>query len=97
MCERVHVCMHLLYCGVLAPPLFLDFEIIAALLKNSALARMLNGFVSGRGNWLGCSQLSGSTHMNRGWSWIDGTPASNMNCGAPDASGCGIWSIDYPK
>ena len=64
---------------------------IAALLKNSALANMVNGFVGGMGNWLGCSQLSGSAYMNRGWSWIDGTPAGNLNCGAPDERGCGIW------
>jgi len=29
-----------------------------------------------------------------GWSWDDGTPATNLNCGS---AGCNIWSSDQPN
>jgi hypothetical protein len=37
--------------------------------------------------WLGGFR-SGTT-----WQWVDGSPASNINCGG---TGCGIWPIGQP-
>ncbi len=45
----------------------------------------------------GGSQSSTAVHRNRGWAWIDGTDASNLNCGTPDAIGCGLWVGGEPK
>jgi hypothetical protein len=52
--------------------------------------------------WVGASQSSTATSLNRGWAWIDGTSASNMNCGAAGEQGCGLWIVwptlaDEPK
>jgi hypothetical protein len=47
--------------------------------------------------WLGSSQQSGSSSVNRGWAWIDGTSAANLNCGAVNATGCGMWAPSEPK
>lgn len=35
--------------------------------------------------------------MNRGWAWMDGTAATNLNCGGINAVGCGAWSLDEPN
>jgi hypothetical protein len=49
--------------------------------------------VSGSNFWVGASQSSAATFVNREWAWIDGTPASaNLNCGAPGDQGCGLWA-----
>lgn len=44
--------------------------------------------------YVGCSQASDATDIISGWSWVDGTASSNLNCGA---SGCGIWGEGEPK
>jgi hypothetical protein len=45
---------------------------------------------------MGCSQATSSSARAMGWAWIDGTPASNLNCGA-GGNGCGIWNTNEPK
>lgn len=49
--------------------------------------------------WVGCSQAWRSSADNRGWGWVDGTDDSNLNCGSPGSSGCGVWraSSNEPK
>jgi hypothetical protein len=48
--------------------------------------------------WVGASQSSAGSHINRGWAWIDGTSASaNMNCGAPGERSCGLWTLNEPR
>ncbi len=52
---------------------------------------------SGSSFWVGASQSSTATSVNRGWAWIDGTSASaSLNCGAPGDQGCGLWPGDQP-
>lgn len=46
--------------------------------------------------FIGCRQSSTATSPATGWSWTDGTSASNLNCGSA-YSGCSIWNDDEPK
>jgi hypothetical protein len=46
--------------------------------------------------YIGCSQSSTATTRQSGWSWVDGTPATNLNCGS-GADGCGVWLSSEPK
>ena len=48
------------------------------------------------GVFVGCSQSSTATQRAMGWSWVDGTSANNLNCGA-GGNGCGIWNTGEPK
>lgn len=43
---------------------------------------------------VGCSQSPTATLKTTGWSWVDGTPSTNLNCGS---SGCGVWQNIEPK
>ncbi len=43
--------------------------------------------------WLGASR-DPSSPATQGWSWVDGTNASNINCGA---ASCGPWALSEPK
>lgn len=61
------------------------------------LPQLVFAIVSGAASWLGCSQSSSATWMNGGWSWVDGTPNGNLNCGAPNAMYCGVWATAEPK
>ena len=45
--------------------------------------------------YIGCSQSPSAFYVQREWSWVDGTPATNLNCG--DTPGCGIWKSGEPK
>ncbi len=45
---------------------------------------------------MGCSQATSSSARAMGWAWIDGTTASNLNCGA-GGNGCGVWNTGEPK
>lgn len=48
--------------------------------------------------YVGCSQDSGATQVNAGWSWADGTNASNLNCvGGVAGTPCGVWGTGQPK
>ncbi len=48
--------------------------------------------------WVGASQISTATNRNRGWAWYDGTSAAaNLNCGAVDTLGCGLWYSTAPE
>ncbi len=52
--------------------------------------------VSGEDFWIGASQSSIATSVNRNWAWIDGTSASaNLNCGVPGDQGCGLWAVAF--
>ena len=46
--------------------------------------------------YIGCRQTDG-TAMARGWSWVDGTPAYNLNCGDGNEHACGVWGGEEPK
>lgn len=49
---------------------------------------------------LGCYQASTAIKRAAGWSWVDGTNASNLNCRgdlANGGNGCGIWSAIGPE
>jgi hypothetical protein len=45
-------------------------------------------------SFVGCSQSSTANLAGTGWSWVDGTPADNLNCGT---AGCGVWNTGEPK
>jgi hypothetical protein len=48
--------------------------------------------------FIGCSQASTATSRGSGWSWVDGTPSTNLNCGSGSgAEGCGVWNAGEPK
>lgn len=58
-----------------------------------ALAAQSNNVI-----FFGCSQSSTATTRAAGWSWLDGTPASNLNCGnGLGGGGCGIWGANQPE
>lgn len=65
--------------------------------KTSGLSALVTA--SGTGSsWLGCVQSGSSSQVARGWTWVDGTPADNLNCGTETGgSGCGLWSASEPK
>lgn len=44
---------------------------------------------------IGCSQSHAATSTGQNWTWVDGTPASNLNCG-PGSNGCGLWAPGAP-
>jgi hypothetical protein len=44
--------------------------------------------------WLGAFQSYTATNRNRGWTWVDGTDAANLNCGEVDTLGCNLWSFE---
>lgn len=44
--------------------------------------------------YLGCHQLSTASTPLVDWVWIDGTPATNLNCGS---QGCNLWQGGEPK
>ena len=45
--------------------------------------------------YIGCSQSSTATQIGAGWTWVDGTDASNLACG--DGAGCGLWATIDPE
>ncbi len=45
--------------------------------------------------YIGCSQSSTASQRGSGWTWVDGTDASNLVCG--DGMGCGLWALNEPK
>lgn len=67
--------------------------------RPSALLTFVNSLYGSQASaFIGCSQSSLSTQSAAGWSWIDGTSASNLNCGAGSGcSGCGAWGIGEPE
>jgi len=45
-----------------------------------------------------CSQSGSASQRAAGWSWVDGTDASNVNCGSgAGGDGCGAWNVSEPK
>jgi hypothetical protein len=64
---------------------------MAGMFKNSGLHAFLRA-VSGDNFWVGASQSSAASSINRGWAWIDGTSSANLNCGAAGDQGCGLWA-----
>lgn len=73
---------------------------------NSAMALAVNASIVNSGHvaalasmwaWVGCTQGPSAPALEPlrglGWYWIDGTSASNLNCGA---TGCGWWSSAWP-
>ena len=45
--------------------------------------------------YVGCSQATGASERGTGWTWIDGTDATNLACA--NGLGCGIWASSEPK
>ena len=46
--------------------------------------------------WVGCQQSPAATNRGQNWTWVDGTPAANINCGN-GADGCGLWRYNAPR
>jgi hypothetical protein len=46
------------------------------------------------GGWVGGWRDSTASTVYVGWHWVDGTDASNLNCGS---RGCGVFSTGQPK
>lgn len=58
----------------------------AHLLTSSATAgngifQAVNNISPGQYYWIGCSQGPRATQKGSGWTWVDGTSASNLDCG----------------
>lgn len=48
--------------------------------------------------YMGCLQDATATQRARGWSWADGTPDFNLNCGTgAGGDGCGMWAAGEAK
>ena len=63
----------------------------------SGLAAFVRVSVTAVGLWIGASQSSSALYRNRGWMWLDGTGASNLNCGTNNAVSCGVWETGGPE
>jgi hypothetical protein len=50
--------------------------------------------LAGNNAYYGCSQASNATTVLSGWSWIDGTSSTNINCAV---AGCAIWATAQPE
>ncbi len=46
-------------------------------------------------SFIGCSQSASATQRGSGWTWVDGTNASNLDCGT--GIGCGLWTSTEPE
>jgi hypothetical protein len=47
---------------------------------------------------IGCYQLPSAVNKSTGWVWVDGTDASNLNCGTGGGGeGCNLWNTNAPK
>ena len=69
-------------------------SIRASSLPSTGLHRFVETDVHTTGEgYAGASQSSLATVRNRGWAWVDGTDASNLNCGTANQLGCGVWSL----
>ena len=61
----------------------------------SALGAAVNQ--AGFNTWIGCQQSSDAMYVTRDWTWVDGGPADNLNCGEdPNAMTCGVWRLGAP-
>jgi hypothetical protein len=48
--------------------------------------------------YIGCYQSEVATQRAAGWSWVDDTAASNLNCGTGNGGGgCGVWAANQPR
>ncbi len=48
--------------------------------------------------YVGCFQDAAALSRASGWAWIDGTDASNLNCGTGSGGdGCGLWNASQPR
>ena len=57
------------------------------------------GVMSGSGvtPWVGCKQSIAAARVGEGWSWIDGTDSTNLNCDVNGWSGCNLWNSFAPN
>ncbi len=69
---------------------------VTSSVSSSGLLGLAISLVQGN-TWLyiGCSQSSTATERGSGWTWVDGTDASNLACG--DGVGCGLWASSEPE
>ena len=48
--------------------------------------------------YVGCFQDAAALSRAGSWSWVDGTDASNLNCGdGSGGNGCGLWNASQPR
>ena len=45
--------------------------------------------------FVGCYQTASGSSPGHNWTWIDDTPAANLNCG-DGWNGCGLWDSTNP-
>lgn len=62
-----------------------------SLLYNSILL-LSNFYVSSTKVWLGATQARLQPYKNYGWSWIDGTNATNLYNGVNNVTAYGLWT-----
>ena len=70
---------------------------IAGSSKTSGLAATAFAMSTTTNKWAGCSQSSTAASRGSGWSWMDGTPSTNLNCNSAGAAGCNLWTAGEPK
>ena len=57
-------------------------------------AAMSSWLKDAAGVFVGCKQSPSAKSQIAGWTWVDGTPATMLNCGR---SGCGLWMPGEPS
>lgn len=62
--------------------------------RSTGLWAFASSVTAGGGVYIGCSQSSEASTPGSGWSWVDSTSPSNLNCGS---TGCDLWSNDRPR
>jgi hypothetical protein len=65
--------------------------------KTSGLMALATASGQRQNFYIGCLRDAGVSGANRGWSWVDNTPADNLNCGNVGDQGCGLWTPGNPR
>ena len=69
---------------------------VKASIAGSGLLAFATSLVAASENvYVGCSQSSSATQRGAGWTWVDGTAATNLACA--NGLGCGLWASSEPK
>lgn len=66
---------------------------VSSTLPHSPLLTFVGSLYVGGVAYVGCVHDAQSADMNTGWSWVDETPSTALNCGG---TGCGLWSQSEP-
>lgn len=70
---------------------------IGSSLSSTGLTAFASSLYNNAGQYvyIGCSQNSSASSAGSGWSWVDSTNSSYLNCGG--GIGCYLWNSSQPR